>query len=171
MRRATPYPCSGPSVSSVLRIISASVPCQTSAFALLIWEPNISRVLWECNRKAVEREQRDVVARAAVERQVREDLTDDAAELEAVTREAGRNGDARRVRQPIDHEVLVARVREQTRFHRERWAVRVRKKAPDAVAQHGFVRGVTAPVHGVRIDAFAAVMVFPDLEPRLVVAR
>src|SRR4051794_1990555 len=30
IRRAIPYPCSGPSVSSVLRIIKARVPCQIS---------------------------------------------------------------------------------------------------------------------------------------------
>src|SRR5688572_33439461 len=35
MRRAMPYPCRGPRTSSVLRIISASVPCFTSSFSAM----------------------------------------------------------------------------------------------------------------------------------------
>src|SRR5687767_13715149 len=31
-----PYPCKGPRVSSVFRTISASVPCQTSAFLSIV---------------------------------------------------------------------------------------------------------------------------------------
>src|SRR5437016_719215 len=33
MRRAMPYPCSGPSALSVFKTIRASVPCQTSLFS------------------------------------------------------------------------------------------------------------------------------------------
>src|SRR4051812_19364831 len=42
-----------------------------------------------CNTRPRDAEQGDVVPRAAVERQVGEDFADDAAELEAVTGEAG----------------------------------------------------------------------------------
>src|SRR4051794_23435687 len=46
-----PYPCSGPSVSSVLRIISANVPCQTSIrFFICDAHTSVSRLLCERNR-------------------------------------------------------------------------------------------------------------------------
>src|SRR5215470_14809661 len=35
MRRAIPYPCSGPRTSSVFRTINANVPCRTSAFCFI----------------------------------------------------------------------------------------------------------------------------------------
>src|SRR4051812_18098224 len=41
MRRAMPYPCSGPSASSVFSTISARVPCHTS-FCLPIWDSHMS---------------------------------------------------------------------------------------------------------------------------------
>src|SRR5437870_1374246 len=37
MRRAIPYPCSGPSACSVFSTIKASVPCQTSFFSPIVF--------------------------------------------------------------------------------------------------------------------------------------
>src|SRR5229473_1358265 len=48
MRRAMPYPCWGPMALSVLRTIRASVPCQTSAFVLiLVSHMSMAGFLWE----------------------------------------------------------------------------------------------------------------------------
>src|SRR5829696_15352 len=42
MRRAMPYPWSGPSVSRVLSTMNASVPCQRSVLDMwLLWEADI----------------------------------------------------------------------------------------------------------------------------------
>src|SRR5215510_12680231 len=55
MRRAIPYPWSGPSVSRVFKIMRASVPCQTSALSpmRLLWENNrdMAQPLWDVNRE------------------------------------------------------------------------------------------------------------------------
>src|SRR5258708_688228 len=39
MRRAIPQPCCDPRTSSVLRTISASVPCKTSGFSFMMNQP------------------------------------------------------------------------------------------------------------------------------------
>src|ERR1700752_926835 len=57
--------------------------------------------------ESVEPEEADVVAGAAVDREVREDLTDDRCELVAVARLPGEERDLRRVRQRPEQEVLV----------------------------------------------------------------
>src|SRR5215211_8907147 len=51
MRRAMPYPCSGPSVSSVLSTISASVPCHTSVLCPMFSTPMGTpfHALWDGN--------------------------------------------------------------------------------------------------------------------------
>ena len=93
-------------------------------------------------------EQRDVVARAAVEREVGEDLADDAAELEAVAGEAGGDDDLRRVGEQVDDEVLVGRVGEQARFIASVGPSASGKVATDAVAQDRFVVGDAGAIDG-----------------------
>src|SRR5438034_11575172 len=51
MRRAMPYPCCGPMALRVLRTMRASVPCQTSAFVLILAsQMRMAGFLWEGNR-------------------------------------------------------------------------------------------------------------------------
>src|SRR5262245_46969028 len=51
MRRAIAYPCSGPSASSVLRIIRSSVPWRTSDLTVMCWEPK-ARSFWLSTQRA-----------------------------------------------------------------------------------------------------------------------
>src|SRR5439155_18209178 len=43
MRRAMPYPCSGPIVSRVLRIMRARVPCWTSVFSGIVFPVSVEQ--------------------------------------------------------------------------------------------------------------------------------
>src|SRR5205823_4268878 len=129
------------------------------------------RGLGDGRRQARRREERDVVPRAAVEREIGEDLADHAAELEPVPREAGGDEHRRGARRAIDDEVLVRRIGEETGLHREHRSVRVRKVAADAFAQHALVLGMARAIHRVGIDTLAAMMVAADLEPRASVRR
>src|SRR5262245_41343591 len=111
-----------------------------------------------------EREQRDVVACAAVEREVGDDLTDNRTELEAVAR-TGRGDDHAAVgRQRIDHEMLVGCVGEETRLQPRRRPVRIREVALERDAEHGFVVGIAGRDGRVRVDQLAAMVVLANLE-------
>src|SRR3982750_1646731 len=91
---------------------------------------------WLSGNQPLQREERDIVTRAAVEREIGEYFANHAAELEAMAGETCGDGDTRIVLQSIDDEVLVARVGEQTRFHRHRRPVGIGEVAADALAQH-----------------------------------
>src|SRR5262245_37589346 len=54
MRRAMPYPCSGPRTESVFKIINASVPCHTSILSF-IWVSNrrLASLMLESNKKMI----------------------------------------------------------------------------------------------------------------------
>src|SRR5204863_10077769 len=92
-------------------------------------------------------EQVEIPAARAVDSQLRHDLADDAAELEAVA------GKPRRQRHllvgwvAVDDEVFVRAVRKQARLHGDRWTVRVWEVRPDALAKHRLVLRVTGAIH------------------------
>src|SRR5436853_7259116 len=51
IRRAMPYPCCGPIAFNVFSTIRAKVPCQTSAFALMLGsQRSMPHLIWESNR-------------------------------------------------------------------------------------------------------------------------
>src|SRR5687768_10041848 len=86
-------------------------------------------------RRTRKAEETDVELRSPVRDEVRENLSDHAAELETMAGEAGGDRDLRTLGQHVDDEMLVGRVREQACFHRERGSVRVGEITLDARAQ------------------------------------
>src|SRR5262245_6282079 len=119
----------------------------------------------------IEREQRDVVPGPAVEREVREDFADNAAELIAVTGEACRDEHAWFVWQRVDDEVLVGRVREQTGLERDGRPVGVRKIALERAPQHCLVCVGADPIDAIGIDDLTSMMVLADLDAVIPVLR
>src|SRR5688500_10811486 len=100
---------------------------------------------------------------AAFGYQVSHDFTDHAAELESVTG-AGRNHDRfRRLRQPVNDEMLVRRVRENARGCFEQTPIGGRETGADAVAKNCFILFVHAAPNRVRIHRLGAMMVFPEI--------
>src|SRR5438105_2280392 len=85
--------------------------------------------------EAVPPEEADIVAGCARFGQIGHDLADDAAELEAVTGEAGGEGDLRIERVPIDDEVLVRAVGKHADFQGHRRAGAVGKVTLGELAQ------------------------------------
>ena len=72
---------------------------------------------------------------------------------------------------PIDDEVLVGGIGEKTRGHRHDRPGRIGEVTLDALAQDSFVLPVRRSIHRVRVDDFIAVVIAPDLEAAIVVAR
>jgi len=114
--------------------------------------------------EAVEPQEADVVARVAVGRKVGEDLADDGAELEAVAGEAAPDDDLRRVRQPVEDEVLVGAVLEEAGLERHRRPGAVREVALGELAEEPLVVGPRLPLELVRGAVLAEVVVAAELE-------
>ena len=132
-------------------------------------EPPLSRPL--SRREPVQPEQADVVAGLAVDRQVGGDLSHHAAELVAVAAAGRDDGHLRRVRQAVDDEVLVGRVREDARLEHLGRPCGIGQAALDEGAQRGLVVGPRRAVGVVRIDRLTEVVVPADLEPVPLVGR
>src|SRR3989442_8116219 len=109
------------------------------------------------------REEPDRVAGRSGDSEVREDLADDARELEAVTRARRREDDVRVVRERVDHEVRVRAHRVKADLRLASGAVAERQALAHPLADTSLVGVVDLPVDGVRVDA-RAVMERGDLE-------
>src|SRR5688572_7544956 len=114
--------------------------------------------------EAREPQEADVVAGRAIGRQVGHDLPDHAAELVAVAAAGNRDAHLRRVRQPVEDEVLVGRVREDAGYHRFGPARAVGEVALREGAQRGLVVGPGRAVRVVGLDRLAEVVVLAELE-------
>jgi len=103
--------CSGadsrPRTGSERRMLASRMPTADDDGIIVIDCVQCVAMLWRSNRESREGEQRDVVARPAVEREIGEDLADDAAELEPVAGKAGGDADIPQAGRAIDDEVLV----------------------------------------------------------------
>src|SRR5262249_54354329 len=71
----------------------------------------------------------------------------------------------------IDDEVLIWRVRKQADARPQQAAIRGREIARDGLAEDLFVLAIGAPICSLRVDAFAAMVIFADLETGYIVLR
>src|SRR6476620_1756402 len=104
-----------------------------------------------------------VVRRRAVHDQVSENLADTRAELVAVSGEAGSDNYIRLSWQHINDEVLVWRVHEHAGLEAHRWSHCCRQVALEPGKGFHILRD-DAPIDGVGIDRFVAMMELADLE-------
>src|SRR5215217_177709 len=104
------------------------------------------------------------MACAPLHRQVRQDLTDHAAELVAMTGEASRDDHVGMPWMDVDDEVLVGGVGEQAGPERHGWTVARREVSRREFAQHRLVARVTLAVNAVGAGLLAQMMVSSKLE-------
>jgi hypothetical protein len=104
------------------------------------------------------------VSRFPVEGQLRHDLADDAAELEAMTGESRRDGNLLMGGMQVQDEMRIGCVRENAGLHRHGRTVGIGKVLSYAFPEDSFVFGVAVPVHLVRVDALPPMVVLADLE-------
>src|SRR5688572_13489849 len=69
-------------------------------------------------------------------------------------------------RMPAYQEMSVWAIREKTRFHRQRRAIRVRKVTSNCLSKHLFIAWMTQPIDAICIRTFMQVVIFSDLESR-----
>ena len=106
------------------------------------------------------------MASFSLRRQIGHDLADDAAELESVAGEPGREEDIRKARQGVDDEVLVRRVSEHAGLERHRRPVRVGKVAGDRLPQYRLILIAAVSIQTLGGGRFIKVVELANLETR-----